>query len=56
MDKVHCAAAVGSLMYALTCTRPNISFAVGVFGWYQSDPRWNTKGQLRKLYDISSAQ
>ncbi|RVW98877.1 Retrovirus-related Pol polyprotein from transposon TNT 1-94 [Vitis vinifera] len=30
--------AVGSLMYAQTCTRPDISFAVGMLGRYQSDP------------------
>ncbi|RVW81915.1 Retrovirus-related Pol polyprotein from transposon TNT 1-94 [Vitis vinifera] len=29
---------VGSLMYAQTCTRPDISFAVGMLGRYQSDP------------------
>uniref|UniRef100_A0A2N9GG85 Reverse transcriptase Ty1/copia-type domain-containing protein n=1 Tax=Fagus sylvatica TaxID=28930 RepID=A0A2N9GG85_FAGSY len=29
---------VGSLMYAQTCTRPDISFAVGMLGRYQSNP------------------
>ncbi|XP_075079731.1 secreted RxLR effector protein 161-like [Nicotiana tabacum] len=29
---------IGSLMYAQTCTRPGISFAVGMLGRYQSNP------------------
>nr|XP_048331620.1 secreted RxLR effector protein 161-like [Ziziphus jujuba var. spinosa] len=32
------ASAVGSLMYAQVCTRPNIAFAVGMLGRYQSNP------------------
>ena len=32
------ASAVGSLLYAQTCTRPDISFAVGMLGRYQSNP------------------
>ena len=38
MKKIPYASAVGSLMYAQTCTRPDISFAVGMLGRYQSDP------------------
>nr|CAN69037.1 hypothetical protein VITISV_026270 [Vitis vinifera] len=38
MKKIPYASAVGSLMYAQTCTRPDISFVVGMFGRYQSDP------------------
>jgi hypothetical protein len=30
--------AVGSLMYAQVCTRPDIAFTVGMLGRYQSDP------------------
>ena len=29
---------VGSLMYAMLCTRPDICFAVGMVNRYQSDP------------------
>ncbi|XP_034674384.1 secreted RxLR effector protein 161-like [Vitis riparia] len=39
MKKIPYASAVGSLMYAQTCTRPDTSFAVGMLGRYQSDPR-----------------
>ena len=56
MDKIHYADAVGCLVYAQTCTRPNISFVVGVIGQYPSDPGWNTSWQLRKLSDISNTQ
>ncbi|RWR73399.1 Gag-protease-integrase-RT-RNaseH polyprotein [Cinnamomum micranthum f. kanehirae] len=38
MNKFPYAAAIGSLMYAQTCTRPDISFAVGMLSRYQSDP------------------
>ncbi|KAL6323845.1 hypothetical protein AAG906_005840 [Vitis piasezkii] len=38
MKKIPYASAVGSLMYAQTCTRPDINFAVGMLGRYQSDP------------------
>ena len=38
MKKIPYASVVGNLMYAQTCTRPDISFAVGMLGRYQSDP------------------
>lgn len=34
----HYASVMGSLMYAQTCTRPDLSFAVSVLGRYQSNP------------------
>ena len=40
MKKISYALAVRSLMYAQTCTRSDISFAVGMLGRYQSDPRF----------------
>ena len=38
MEGIPYASTVGSLMYAQTCTRPDISFAVGMLGRYQSNP------------------
>ena len=38
MEGIPYASAVGSLMYAQTCTRPDISFAVGMLGRYQINP------------------
>jgi len=38
MENIPYASIVGSSMYAQTCTRPNISFAVGMLGRYQSNP------------------
>ncbi|RVX15068.1 Retrovirus-related Pol polyprotein from transposon TNT 1-94 [Vitis vinifera] len=38
MKKIPYASVVGSLMYAQTCTRLDISFDVGMLGRYQSDP------------------
>ncbi|XP_061359608.1 secreted RxLR effector protein 161-like [Gastrolobium bilobum] len=38
MKNIPYASAIGSLMYAQVCTRPDIAFAVGVLRRYQSNP------------------
>ncbi|XP_075086124.1 secreted RxLR effector protein 161-like [Nicotiana tabacum] len=38
MESIPYSSIVGSLMYAQTCTIPDISFAVGMLGRYQSNP------------------
>lgn len=38
MAKVPYASAIGSLMYAMVCTRPDIAHAVGVVSRFMSDP------------------
>lgn len=38
MQKVPYASAVGSLMYAMVCTRPDIAHAVGVVSRFLSNP------------------
>ena len=38
MKGIPYASLVGSLMYAQVCTRPDIAFAVGMLGRYQSNP------------------
>ncbi|XP_070005403.1 secreted RxLR effector protein 161-like [Nicotiana sylvestris] len=38
MESIPYSSIVGSLMYAQTCTRPDISFAVEMLGRYQSNP------------------
>ncbi|MCQ7012854.1 hypothetical protein M9Y11_18445, partial [Clostridioides difficile] len=38
MKTIPYASAVGSLMYAMLCTRPDICFAVGMVSRYQSNP------------------
>ncbi|XP_043725761.1 secreted RxLR effector protein 161-like [Telopea speciosissima] len=37
MTNIRYASAVGSLMYAQVCTRPDIAFTVGVLGRFQSN-------------------
>ena len=39
MSKVPYASAIGSLMYAILCTRPDICYVVGIVSRYQSNPR-----------------
>ncbi|CAM8947691.1 unnamed protein product [Rhodiola kirilowii] len=38
MDKIPYASAIGSLMYAIVCTRPDIAHAVGVVSRFMSNP------------------
>ncbi|GKC29552.1 hypothetical protein Tco_1036846, partial [Tanacetum coccineum] len=38
MDRVPYASAVGSLMYAMVCTRPDLAYAVGVVSRFLSNP------------------
>nr|GEY01282.1 hypothetical protein [Tanacetum cinerariifolium] len=33
MSRVPYALAIGSIMYAMTCTRPDVSFALSMSGW-----------------------
>ena len=53
MNKLPYASAVGSLMYAMIATRPDIAFAVGVVSRYMSNPgkkHWEAvKGIMRYL-------
>jgi len=38
MSKVPYASTVGSLIYTMVCTRPNIAHAVGVVSRYMNNP------------------
>ena len=38
MRRIPYASTVGSLMYAMLCTRPDICYAVGIASRYQSNP------------------
>jgi hypothetical protein len=38
MSKIPYASAIGSIMYAMICTRPDVSFALSMTSRYQSDP------------------
>ena len=53
MKNIPYASIVGSLMYAQVCTRPDIAFAIGMLGRYQSNPcighRRATKKVMRYL-------
>ena len=51
MKEIPYASTVGSLMYAMLCTRPDICFAVGVMSRYQSNPgmiHWMTINHVLK--------
>lgn len=38
MNKIPYASAIGSIMYAMLCTRPDVSYALSTTSRYQSDP------------------
>ena len=38
MSRIPYASAIGSIMYAMTCTRPDVSFALSMVSRYQSNP------------------
>ena len=51
MRRVPYASAVGSLMYAMLCTRPDICYAVGMVSRFQSNPgldHWIAVKQILK--------
>ena len=58
MEKVPYASAVGSLMYAMVCTRPNIAHVVGCVSHFVSNPKrehWNAiKWIMRYLLGTSN--
>ena len=51
MDRVLYASAIGSIMYAILCTRPDVSYALSATSRYQSDPgeaHWEAVKNIRK--------
>ena len=38
MDRIPYASAIGSIMYAMLCTRPDVSYALSICSRYQADP------------------
>ena len=59
MSKVPYASAIGSIMYAMISTRPDVSYALSVISRYQSDPgegHWtavkNILKYLRRTKDV----
>ena len=60
MSKVSYASAVGSLMYAIVCTRPDIAYVMGVVSRYMANPgreHWEAvKWLLRYLKGTSSVR
>ncbi|XP_075107162.1 secreted RxLR effector protein 161-like [Nicotiana tabacum] len=49
MESIHYSSIIGSLMYAQTCTRSDISFAIGMLGRYQSNPGIDHQKDAKKV-------
>ena len=52
MERFSYASAVGSLMYAQVCTRPDIAYIVGMLGKYLSNPGMDHLKKANGLYGI----
>ena len=39
MNEIPYALAIGSIMYAMLCTRPDVAYALGIAIRFQADPR-----------------
>ena len=53
MKNIPYASAFGSLMYVQVCTRPDITFDVGMLGRYQSNPiidHWKAAKKVRGTF------
>ena len=50
MSCVPYASVVGSLMYAMVCTRPYIAHAIGVLGRYMSKPRKENWTIIKRVF------
>jgi ATP-binding cassette subfamily B (MDR/TAP) protein 1 len=53
MSKVPYASAIGSIMYAMISTRPDVSHALSAMSRYQSDPsesHWTTTKNILKYF------
>ena len=53
MSKIPYAYAIGSIMYAMLCTRPDVSYALSMTRKYQSDPgesHWTTVKNILKYF------
>jgi hypothetical protein len=59
MNRTPYASAIGSIMYAMTCTRPDVSYALSMVSRYQSNPglgHWTAvKNILRYLRNTKDA-
>ena len=49
MKNIPYASAIGSIIYAQVCTRPNIAFALKMLGRYQSNPGMNHWRAAKKV-------
>ena len=50
MSRVSYASVVGSLMYPMVCTRPNIAHAVGVLSRFMSNPRKDHWTAVKRVF------
>jgi len=52
MSRVLCASAVGSLMYVIICTRPDLAYAVSIVSRFMSNAGKQHWEEVSECYDI----
>ena len=49
MDKIPYASAIGSIMYAMVCTRPDVSYVLSATSRYQANPGENHWTEVKSI-------
>ena len=49
MSRVPYASAIGSIMYAMLCTRPDVSYALSVTNRYQANPGLEHRNATKRV-------
>ena len=49
MKVIPYASTIGSIMYAMLCTRPDVCLAISLAGRYQSNPRVDHRTEVKNI-------
>jgi hypothetical protein len=49
MSRIPYASAIGSIMYAMTCTRPDVAFAISLTSKYHANPGESHWGAVKNI-------
>ena len=49
MDKIPHASPIGSIMYAIVCTHPDVSYALSAMRRYQANPGESHLGEVKNI-------
>ena len=52
MSRILYALAIGSIMYAMICTRPNVAFAISLTSRYQGNPGESHWATVKDYFEV----